>query len=58
MYTECFYKFTTCFTECFLLLCWFNILCVYFTCLKETWNNRTHLEYAFGNNKSMKSGDK
>ena len=36
MYTECFFKFTTCFTECLLFLCWFNPLFVYFTCLTET----------------------
>ena len=66
MYTECFYKFTACFTECLLslfwfnplFLCWSNPLFVYFTCLTETEHNRTHLEYAFGNDKSMISGDK
>ena len=36
MYTECVYKFTACFTECFLFLCRFNPLFVHFTCLTET----------------------
>ena len=58
MYTECFYKFTACFRECLLLLCWFNPLFVYSTCLTQTWHNGTHVEYAFRNDKSMISGDK
>ena len=36
MYTEYFYMFTACFTECLLFLYWFNPLFVYFTCLTET----------------------
>ena len=36
MYTECFSKFTACFTEYLLFLCWLNPLFVYFTCITET----------------------
>ena len=50
MYTECFYKFTACFREyLFFVLRWFNPVFVYITSLTETSHNRSHLEYAFGN---------
>ena len=51
MHTKGVYKCTACFTEYFLLLCWFNPVFVDFSCLTETWHNRRHLEYAFGNDK-------